>query len=78
MQIEFIGMKVICKLKDLMEEQGLTQIEVAQATGLSPTTVGKLYRNQFERIDKATLMSLCQFFRKGIEDIFEVVFEEGD
>lgn len=71
-------MRVICKLKQIMDEQGLTQIQVADATGLSPTTVGKLYRNQFERIDKDTLMALCKFFRKGIGDLFEVVFEEGD
>ena len=71
-------MKVICKLKHLMEEQGLNQTQVADATGLSPTTVGKLYRNQFERIDKDTLMALCKFFRRGIGDLFEVIFEEGD
>ena len=71
-------MKVICKLKQLMDEQGLSQTEVASATGLSPTTVGKLYRNQFERIDKDTLMALCKFFRTGIGGLFEVIFEEGD
>lgn len=71
-------MRVICKLKQLMDKQGLSQTEVASATGLSPTTVGKLYRNQFERIDKDTLMVLCKFFRAGIGELFEVVFEEGD
>jgi putative transcriptional regulator len=71
-------MKVICKLKQIMDADGLSQLEVAEATGLSPTTVGKLYRNQFERIDKATLITLCQYFRKGIGDLFEVIFEEGD
>ncbi|WP_009631574.1 helix-turn-helix domain-containing protein [Synechocystis sp. PCC 7509] len=71
-------MKVICKLKQVMDEQGLNQSQLADATGLSPTTVGKLYRNQFERIDKDTLMVLCKFFRKGIGDLFEVIFEEGD
>lgn len=71
-------MEVICKLKQRMDEQGLSQTEVASATGLSPTTVGKLYRNQFERIDKDTLMALCRFFHIGIADLFEVIFEAGD
>lgn len=69
---------VLCKLKRLMEDEGLNQLQVSEATGLSPTTVGKLYRNQFERIDKATLITLCKYFRVGIEQLFEVVFEEED
>lgn len=69
---------MICKLKRLMEDKDLNQLQVSEATGLSPTTVGKLYRNQFERIDKATLITLCKYFRVGIEQLFEVVFEEED
>lgn len=69
---------MICKLKRLMEDEGLNQLQVSEATGLSPTTVGKLYRNQFERIDKATLITLCKYFRVGISELFEVIFEEED
>lgn len=61
-----------------MEAQGLTQLELAEKTGLSPATVGKLYRNQFTRIDTATLVTLCKYFRVGLSDLFEVVFEDGD
>lgn len=71
-------MKVECKLKGLMEAKGLNQAQVAEATGLSPTTIGKLYRNQFERIDKTTLITLCKHFRVGLNELFEVVFEKGD
>jgi excinuclease UvrABC nuclease subunit len=37
------------KLPDLMKEKGVDQKTVAAATGLSPTTVGKLYRSHFDR-----------------------------
>jgi DNA-binding Xre family transcriptional regulator len=69
-------MNVICKLRQLMDAEGLNQSQLADATGLSPTTVGKLYRNQFERIDKATLLVLCKFFNKNIGDLFEVIFDK--
>lgn len=71
-------MKVECKLKEIMDVKGIKQAQLADATGLSPTTVGKLYRNQFERIDKVTLITLCKYFHLNIGDLFEVVFEEGD
>ena len=71
-------MKVNCKIKHLMDKQNIKQSHLAEATGLSPTTVGKLYRNQFERIDKVTLITLCKFFRVGIADLFEVELEQED
>jgi DNA-binding Xre family transcriptional regulator len=70
--------KTICKLKELMKKEGLNQLQLSEATGLSPTTVGNLYRNRFSRIDVSTLKTLCKYFRVGIEGLFEVVFEEED
>jgi putative transcriptional regulator len=69
-------MKVECKLKKIMDAKGIKQAQLAELTGLSPTTVGKLYRNQFERIDNATLITLCKYFQVGISELFEVVLEE--
>jgi putative transcriptional regulator len=68
-------MTVICKLKELCEEQGLSQLAVAQATKISPTTIGKLYRNQFERIDNHTIEVLCQYFQIPIEKLLEVAYK---
>ena len=68
-------MKMICKLKNLMEERGLSQKALAEAIGISPTTVGKLYRNEFSRIDNNTTITLCKFFDVGIADLYEVVKE---
>lgn len=72
------GGKTICKLKQLMEKRGMNQLQLSEATGLSPTTVGNLYRNRFSRIDVATLETLCKHFGVGIEGLFEVIFEEED
>ncbi|MBE9156004.1 helix-turn-helix transcriptional regulator [Nodosilinea sp. LEGE 06152] len=64
-------MKVICYLAKLMEERGLSQASLAEATGLSPNTVGKLYRNQFSRIDMETIVTLCKYL--GCQSISELI-----
>ncbi len=66
-------MKVICKLKDLMEEKGITQLALAEATGLAPSTIGRLYRNQITRIDTSTVIALSEFFRlNSINELIEI------
>lgn len=72
-------MKLNCKLKRLMEEKHISQLALAEATGLAPGTIGRLYRNQVTRIDETTLKALCKYFRlKSISDIFEIEWESGD
>ncbi|MDZ7966387.1 MULTISPECIES: helix-turn-helix domain-containing protein [unclassified Nostoc] len=72
-------MKLICKLKNLMEKEGISQLALSQATGLAPGTVGKLYRNQVNRIDERTIKEICKYFRlKSVSDLFEIEWEEAD
>lgn len=60
-----------------MEERGLNQKQVAEATGLSPATIGKIYNNQFNRIDNHTVTALCKYFGlKSISELIEVKLEE--
>ena len=65
-------MTVICKLSNFMEKEGLTQLKVAADTGLSPTIIGRLYNNQFKRIDCATAEKLCDYFSCELGDLFKV------
>ncbi|WP_256091112.1 helix-turn-helix transcriptional regulator [Nostoc sp. KVJ20] len=70
---------MICKLKQLMEAENLTQTAVVEATGLSPATIGKLYRNQVGRFDENTVKSLCKFFNlKSINELLEIEWEVND
>jgi DNA-binding Xre family transcriptional regulator len=72
-------MKLKSKLPALMEAKGVDQKTVAAATGLSPTTVGKLYRSHFDRIDNHTVIQLCRYFSiKNLGDLIELVWEEDD
>lgn len=64
---------MICKLPQLMEAKGINQKDLAAATGLSPTTVSKFYRNQLDRFDRNTVLKLCEFFEcKSISDLIEI------
>lgn len=68
-----------CKLPALMKAAKINQKELAQATGLSPTTVGKLYRGHFDRVDTTTITVLLTHFQlTSLDDLFEVVIEDGD
>jgi DNA-binding Xre family transcriptional regulator len=73
-------MKVISKLPDLMlSREGLDQKTLSAQTGLSPTTVGKMYRGHFDRIDNHTVTTLCKYFGlKSISELIEIEWEETD
>ena len=70
-------MKLKSKLPALMEKQGIDQKTLAARTGLSPTTVGKIYNNHFKAIDSHTVTALMKHFRlKRLDDLLEVVWED--
>jgi DNA-binding Xre family transcriptional regulator len=72
-------MKVISKLPELMSKKGVDQKTLAAKTGLSPTTVGKLYRGHFDRIDNHTVKTLCIFFGlRTISDLIDIEWEDTD
>lgn len=73
------GMKLRSKLPALMEKKGVDQKTVAAVTGLSPTTVSKLYRNQLDRFDRRTITVLCEYFGcKKLDDLIELLPGEKD
>jgi len=60
----------------LLAEKRLRVADVARATGLSKTTLHKLYNEQSSRIDFETLDKLCTFLNCSVEDILEHKNEE--
>lgn len=60
-----------CRLAVLMAERdpGLSQAKVAEDTKLSTTTVNKLYKNKFNRVDKNTIETLCNYFDCNLQDL---------
>lgn len=62
-----------------MERKGLDQKTLAAQTGLSPTTVGKVYHGQFNRIDNHTVKTLCLYFGlKTISDLIDIQWDQDE
>ncbi len=70
-------MRLKSKLPALMEKEGIDQKTLAVKTGLSPTTVGKIYRSHFRAIDVHTIEALMMHFGiRSLDELFEVVWDE--
>ena len=64
---------VRCRLSELMGRDKLRVADVARLTGLNRSTVTALYRETATRIDLPAIEALCQLFRCGVGDLFEIV-----
>lgn len=74
--------KVHCRLPNLMVEKDprLNQRRLGQETGLSHTTINKLYNGQplKARIDPETIERLCDYFGCQIGDLLVLKDEVND
>jgi putative transcriptional regulator len=64
--------KMYCKLAVLMAEKDpqLSQRQLAEDTKLGVTTINRLFRNDFSRVDTNTVETLCIYFGCDIGDLF--------
>ena len=60
------------RLPDLMWHQGrMTQKKLAELTSIRLGTVGKLYRNEWQRLSREHIDKLCKIFGCQPSDLFE-------
>lgn len=59
------------KIAELLEENGLTQMDLVNSTNLNKNTVNRYYWNSWNRINRQDLNVLCNFFSCEIGDILE-------
>jgi putative transcriptional regulator len=64
--------KMYCRLAVLMAEKNpqLSQRQLAEDTKLGVTTINRLFRNDFSRVDTNTIETLCLYFQCEIGDLF--------
>ncbi|MBF2046196.1 helix-turn-helix transcriptional regulator [Leptolyngbya sp. NK1-12] len=65
-----------CRLRVLMAEKEITQIQLRESLGLGSNTISKLYNNRFDRVDRETIEKLCDYFGVEIGDLFTLKDEE--
>ena len=67
---------IVNHLPTLLAERRLKVADAVRATGVSKTTLHKIYNDQSSRIDFDTIDKLCEYLEVGVGDIFEYVEEE--
>jgi len=63
------------RLRELREERGLTQEELAKALGVTRQTIIAIERGRYDPSLKLAF-KIARFFGRAIEDIF--IYEEGE
>ncbi|MBG9453320.1 hypothetical protein ABE61_04320 [Lysinibacillus sphaericus] len=60
------------KLKEVMEERGLTQSKLAEMTGIRQAAISEIVNNRRDTINKAHLETICKMLEiKSFDDILE-------
>ncbi len=60
-----------CKLPLLLAEKRLKVADVVRETGISKTTLHKIYNEQSTRIEFETIDKLCAFLEVTVDELFE-------
>jgi len=69
-------LQVNSRLKNILDERGLSIRKVAADTGLQFESVRRLYNNDTERFPREILAKLCEYLGVGISDL--LILENGD
>lgn len=64
---------IISNFPVLLAERKLKVSDAVRATGISKTTLHKLYNEQSSRIDFETIDKLCEFLEVGVGELFEYI-----
>ena len=62
---------IACNLPVLLAERRMKVADVARATGMSKTTLHKLYNGQSTRVDFETLEKLCALLNVDVGDLLK-------
>ncbi len=60
-----------CRLAVLMAEKDpkLSQRKLSEDTGLGLATINRLFNNTFDRVDRNTIETLCDYFGRDVGDL---------
>lgn len=62
---------ILNKFAIVLAEKRLRVADVVRATGMSKSTLHKLYNDESSRIDFETIDKLCEFLEVDVGDLFE-------
>ena len=68
-------MQVRYRLKELLDERGISIRKLAADTGYPFESIRRIYNNEAERMSKEIIASICEYLSIGISDL--MVLEDG-
>ena len=68
---------IVCNLPVLLAERRMKVADVARETGMSKTTLHKLYNGQSTRIDFENIEKLCLLLNVEVGDLLKLQVEES-
>lgn len=67
--------------KELVEERigkGVTQEQIAKATGIGQSTVSRWWNGKVDRFDSGTVLKFCQYLNCEVGDLIAIEYEPGE
>ncbi len=58
-----------CRLKELMEENGVTQTDISIATGISRPTLLAILKDEAQSLKFSTIDKLCDYFNISMNEL---------
>lgn len=81
MQVLFKSIKellmILCNLPVLLAERRMKVADLIRMTGISKSTMHKIYNEQTSRIDFETMDKICEALDIGVGDLFTYVPNES-
>ncbi len=81
MQVLFYSIKgfimILCNLPVLLAERRMKVADLIRMTGISKSTMHKIYNEQTSRIDFETMDKICEALDIGVGDLFTYVPNES-
>jgi putative transcriptional regulator len=66
-------MAIQLRLRELLKRRGLTQTELQLRTGLGYSSINAMFHGKTQRVEFATLDSLCEALNCKVGDLLEYV-----
>lgn len=68
---------ILCNLPVLLAERRMKVADLIRMTGISKSTMHKIYNEQTSRIDFETMDKICEALDIGVGDLFTYVANES-
>ncbi|MCT7981468.1 MULTISPECIES: helix-turn-helix domain-containing protein [Laspinema] len=77
--LQNVEIELHCRLDELMEERGLTQQELSEATKIGAAALRNIRENTAKRFDKGTLCALINYFNlESLDELFTIIYNSQD